>query len=269
MTDAATNLDQLFTRQGAAHRCRIGRDDKGRPYFTQARTCGRCGGAGGSAKWYRTGEVCFDCNGSGTRGTETVKLYTAAELDRLNATAAKRHAKRVAAAEVAAAKAQAEADARRADFETLHGALLAEATRFAERSEFIADVVTKARARASMTEPQADALRAAVERIKARDAQIAASRHVGTVGARIEVAVTVERIGSYERSMFAASWEFETVWITTLRTDDGCAVVVKSPRFKPAQGARGTLRATVKEHANYKGEAQTVVQRPAFKPAEG
>lgn len=51
-------------------------DRNGTKYFYDW-NCPRCGGAGESDNWYRTGRTCFECGGSGRRNTpKTVKEYT-------------------------------------------------------------------------------------------------------------------------------------------------------------------------------------------------
>jgi len=256
----------LFRRFGEPFTGRASRDDKGKPFTTEPRICDRCGGQGGSEAWKFTGYTCFKCGGHRTLGTRVVKLYTAEQLTKVNARAAKAAEKRVAKAAAAAAAAQAEADARRVAFLAEHGALLDRAAPFAESNSFVGDVSRKARERCQLTEGQAVALAEAVARLEAQAAVRAASRHVGTVGERLrDVPVTVERVATFERQSFR-SWATEIVQITTLRTAEGAAIVVKSPTFRPREGERFALTATVKEHGDYKGEAQTIVSRATTKP---
>lgn len=248
----------LFTREGKPHTGAVAQGEKF-PYFVRARQCGRCGGAGASDKWIYTGRTCYDCGGSGTRGTQEVRLYTAEQLAKLNATQAKRVAKKTAVAQAKAEVAQAEAAARAEAFEVEHGALLASVTPYASKSPFVADVVRKARLSSYLTEAQAEALRTTVAKIAANEAAAARSEHVGAVGERIAVEVEVERAASFERKSFRGG--FEQVWIITMRTPEGHVVVSKTPRFCAQKGERFTLKATVKEHAEYRGERQTVVER--------
>jgi hypothetical protein len=247
--------ETLFLREGAAHNGRHHVNAKGQPVFTRERVCGRCGGAGGSDKWAHTGWNCFDCGGSGRRGTETIRLFTQAELDRLNATAAKRRATKLAKLAVIAAEAQAESEARRDAFLAEHGELLTRAEAFAERSDFIRDVTTKARQRNALSDAQAVALAEAVERIVAADAVKAASRHVGTIGERLQAEVTIVR-------SLAFPSQFGVMNITTMRDADGNCLVSKG-RFSGERGERLTIKFTVKEHGEFRGELQTTVQRVA------
>ena len=259
-------MADLFYRSGTPFEGTAQVDSKGRASVTRVRKCSRCGGAGGSSRWAHTGWTCFDCGGNGTRGTETVSLYTADKLAKLNATRDKRLAKKEAAAQAAREAAQAEADARRASFVAEHGALIAKATPFAARNEFIRDVLRKANERADLTPGQADALAAAVARIEANDAKRAASAHVGKVGERCEFTLTVERVNVFDS-------QFGLFYISSMRDQDGNAIVSKG-RFVPSAAHWNRdldkweldptpfkVRATIKGHDCYRDERQTIIER--------
>lgn len=257
-------MTDLFTRYGKPHTGAVSQDPKGRPYFMQARPCSRCGGAGGTEKW--PGWTCYDCGGSGkhVKGPETVRLYTADEVAKLEAGRAKRTAKKQAANDAWAAARKAEADTRREDFVAIYGELLAAAEPYMERSSFVRDVVTKAREQARLSERQEEVLRDTIAKMATQDTQRAASGHVGSPGQRIEVAVTVDRVASFDRPGFRTG-RLETVWIVTMRDAASNAIVSKSVNFRADKGEQFVLRATVKEHGDYRGEKQTVVQRCAAK----
>lgn len=80
-------------------------------------------------------------------------------------------------------------------------------------------------------------------------------RHSGQVGTRSEFSVTVVRVfvydGYYGPSHFV-----------TMVTDDGCCLMSMGA-FKPKVGERLRIKATIKKHDEYRGQAQTVVQRVA------
>src|SRR5262252_218687 len=152
-------MTELFTRHGTAPFAgEVFTNEKGKPVFTEQRPCSRCGGAGGADKWRHTGWTCFDCGGNGRGKVVTARLFTSEEITKLNAAQEKRNATKTAKLAAKAAEAKAEADARAADFEAVHGALMVKAEAFAERSTFIKDVTAKARARNELTEKQATAL---------------------------------------------------------------------------------------------------------------
>ena len=247
--------------------------EKGRPFFTKARPCSRCGGDGGADKWAHTGWTCYGCGGSGTNGTMREPLYRADRLTALNATRAKRDARRVAAYEAKQVVIRAETDQRRAAFEAEHGDVLpwlrAAVQVEAERQDytpeqvegFLPDMLRRAEGQAEWTEAQAAGVRKAMAARQAQEAMRAASQHVGEVGQRLAVAVTVERISTYARAQFGAAWKTETVYIVTMRDDAGNALVSKSPSFCPEKGASLTIKATVKTHTDFRGEAQTDLAR--------
>lgn len=83
------------------------------------------------------------------------------------------------------------------------------------------------------------------------------------MGKRSVFEVVVERINSFDRPAFGYG-RMETVWVVTMREiASGAAIVSKSPAFRREKGARLTIKATVKEHSEYRGELQTIVQRVA------
>lgn len=259
---------EMFTRNGRAVQVA-----EGAKAFSQARKCGRCGGAGGADKWAYTGWTCFDCGGKGIDGTEVIKVYTAEKLAKLNATKAKADAKKAAAAAAKAAQLAAEAAARSEAFLAENAALIARARPYMVSAEgrepgFIERVMTKAIAESKITENQASAVLASIEKIEEAARKRAASGYVGKVGERIEVAVTVERVASWERPKFGASWLTEMFSIVTMRTAEGNAVISKSASFWSEEGRQFTIRATVKELSEYKGEKQTVVARVQVKEAK-
>lgn len=255
-------MTEYFTRDGRTTKHKVRFDEKGNAYFVRDKVCSRCGGAGEADKWAHTGRTCFDCRGRGTVGTETVKLYTADKLAKLNATKAKADAKRQAKRDAIAAKAKAEADARSEAFLAEHAALI-EAAKPHMNDAFIADVMNRALAKNLITEKQAAAVQTAIAKIEAERTKRAASGHVGEVGKRIEIAVTVERIAHYVRPSFAG-YGTETVAIITMRDSAGNAIVSKSSSFRAEKDEAFTIRATVKEHGEYNGEKQTIVQRVAI-----
>lgn len=255
-------MNQLFTRNGHP----IGnvlRDDAGKPYAMVPRSCSRCGGAGRSDKWAHTGFTCFDCGGSGDHqnGPLRSRLYTADEIAKLDASKAKRTAKRVAAADEKRAIEQAAADARRGAFMDQHKALFLRCEPYVSRSEFVRDVIERAKSRCEISEGQVAAIETTVAKMAAGDARRAASDYVGQVGAKVEMAVTVERVSSYERPRFNAAWLTEMVHVTTLRDENGNALVVKSPAFYVAEGSNISIKGTVKDHTTYRDERQTVLTR--------
>lgn len=252
----------LFYRDGSPFTGDARTENGKKFWIVRRRRCGRCGGAGGSSKWQHTGWTCYDCGGACYRGTEEVPLYTAEKLAKLNVAAEKREAKRVALAAEKSAIAEAEAAARREVFEAAHGEFLNRAETILAGDEVAVDVIARARVAAKISEPQVALLTTKIERAEERARAAAASSWIGKVGDRIEAAVKVEREASYERTAYGRWGAAETVWIMTMVDEHGNQIVSKSPNFRPTVGETITLRATVKEHSEYRGIKQTVVQRP-------
>lgn len=76
------------------------------------------------------------------------------------------------------------------------------------------------------------------------------------VGKRIEAEVTVLRQAYFDSF-------YGTVYITTMVDTDGHSLVVKSGSFNPVVGKKMRIKATIKDHDEYKGVPQTVIQRVA------
>jgi hypothetical protein len=77
---------------------------------------------------------------------------------------------------------------------------------------------------------------------------------IGAPGERIHVKAVVVRVASYNT-------DYGRKYITTLVTDGGVCIVVKSTSFIQEVGDNLEFKATVKEHSEYKEQQQTVVQR--------
>ena len=83
--------------------------------------------------------------------------------------------------------------------------------------------------------------------------------YFGEVKKRYEFNVTVTKSISF------MSYDYygreETKFITTMVTDQGYCLVVFSTAFYPEVGEKMKVKATVKNHKEYDGQAQTIVQR--------
>lgn len=257
-----SDLPALFFRDGRPFTGRAGVTLSGKPFTSEVRRCGRCGGVGGSENWRHTGWTCFDCNGSGRGPTVELPLYTAEQVAKLDAALAKRHATAQRKADASAAKLQAESDARRAAFEAAHGDVLGWLRSLDLREDgFLSDMRRVATERAQWTDAQAAAVYTARERAQARAEVAAASHHVGTLGERLRgLVVTVERLHSFTRPAFRGFGE-DVVYIVTMRDAAGNCIVSKSQSFAAQVGERLTIDATVKDHGDFRGQAQTTIER--------
>lgn len=87
--------------------------------------------------------------------------------------------------------------------------------------------------------------------------------HAGEIKQRKVWDVTVLRCAEFKRPMYGAPWRTERVYITTMIDKaTGACLVVKSPNFGPvSEGEEMKIKATVVDHGDYKGQAQTLLQR--------
>jgi len=81
---------------------------------------------------------------------------------------------------------------------------------------------------------------------------------VGTIGKRQQFSATVTRKSYYDGF-------YGRTYIVTMVTDDGVCLVSKSASFCPKMGEKLNFAATVKEFSEYRGQAQTVIQRISVK----
>lgn len=238
---------ELFTREGKLVTPNAGSPEK--PAYRYIDLCYRCGGKGGSQAWAYTGYYCYLCRGTGKSLEKTVPLYTAEKLAKLQAAEEKRYAAKLAKAE---AKAKAEAVERQQRIE----AMLAEHADFIAKlrsldGEFWVGFRDSFFVRAEAPTERQIAL---VEAEVAKRAANAASGHFGTVGEKITITATIERIIRLD-SQWGANW------INILRSGANVASY-KGQVDLGCEGDTVTLTATVADHTEYKGTKQTILKRP-------
>ncbi len=85
--------------------------------------------------------------------------------------------------------------------------------------------------------------------------------YIGTEGRREVFEAVVIRVYDFTRPGFGWNARPETCYITTLVTAEGACLITFSAAFAPAEGDTVKIKATVKKHDEYKGQAQTVLQR--------
>ena len=130
MTDLEIAITK--TEQRRRQRVYIKTDRNGTKYYSQPKSCPRCGGAGGSSMWAYTGWNCYECGGSGTLGTEIVKEYTPEYQAKLDA---RREAKAEAARRVwEAEEAKREAERKEREAEAAKRKAEAEAAEMARKA---------------------------------------------------------------------------------------------------------------------------------------
>lgn len=250
MTNAATKSAKTTIRdnEGAiAYLAEIGHaytltETARGPVVVEKHFCARCGGAG-VLECYRgvNGGVCFKCNGFNSRETvHTPIVDYARRVKREEARAAKRlrdMPKKIAALEAKEAARQE--------------ALLAGQRRWCE-----------AQGHGSITFAELDAKRAAE-----RAAKIAASGHVGAVGEKLTIEVTHTRAVFWDTAygmqgiyFFQDAAGNILAWRTTNGLFDETGMQIGQTE-RETKTIKLTIKATVKEHGEYKGAKQTSILR--------
>lgn len=206
-------------------------DKNGTRYFEEVVECWKCNGSGvyswGPNACYCG--ACYACSGRGSRLIKT-KEYTPEHAAKLEAAREKRRLARVAGAQEAEAKRQAEIDARNK----------AQAEREAEWAR-----------------------------------EKAASNFVGVVGDKLDAVVKVSFEADYELPSFTG-YGVRIVHVYGMKDEQGNTliwktgahlVIEKVDEFNRIQssfahkGDRVRIKATIKEHSEYKGEKQTLLTR--------
>ena len=245
---------------------------KGMAKHSYVPRCSRCGGAGGSDKWKFTGWTCFDCGGSGRGPKRTESLYTAERLAKLNAAQAKREIVRATKSKIEEDRRIAERREKWQAFRNEHSALVEVLARHAERQEeglenvnaFLADLGHKMQKYGSLSAAQIEAAENSIATIEAEQKEREQSQHIGRVGERITVILTVEHIVTMEGFNPVPGYGRTACYcyLSLCRDNAGNRVVYKGSHTLCAKGGKITVKATVKDHSEYKGERQTVIARP-------
>lgn len=253
-------MTQLFTRQGVEFTGTVETNEAGKPVRYVNVSCDRCHVIGGQRLWVmgmengrpysKTGFSCWTCGNTGVRKTVAERLYTDAELVRLNKSASTRAARKAEADRVAREQFEAARAAKDAEFRAANAEFIAKLAALdgefwdGFRESFLSRAVAP-------TERQIELVNTEV----AKRAANAASGFVGAVGDKVTLTVTVERIVGFKTA-------FGNQYIYICRTDGGNIVTYKGTAHIAGTGETVTLIATVKEHTVYNGAKQTVIQRP-------
>lgn len=254
-------MTKLFTRLGDEFTGTVAFNDSGKPMRYVDVKCDRCHVINGQRLWVmgtingqpysHTGFDCWTCGNSGVRRTAQERLYTEVELARVNKAAATRAARkaetdRIAREQFEAARAAKDAAFRAANAEFI-GKLIQLDGEFWDgfRNSFFERMTAP-------TERQA----ALVETALAKLAANAGSKHIGRVGDKVELTITVERIIVLESQLYG------TNFITIGRAADGSVITYKGRVDIGGKGETTKIKATIKAHELYNGVKQTAIQRP-------
>lgn len=267
-------------------------DKNGTKYYADY-TCDRCGGVGGSDVWNYTGWTCYKCNGSGKQiNPRIVKEYTEEYSLKLEERRKKREEKK---------RLQ-----RIKEFEENFDELVRKQG-FNENGEIyvvigntfdIKDELKKAGARyrndihwyflekqdtyetitlhyseclnvyheyGTMSWKSTEEIQALINRKLPRDN---VSEYVGKIGERINIIATIVKVYDYEVLNYVG-YGTDMKSIVTFEDENGnCLVWKKSSFFEFQEGTKVNLVGTIKEHSEYKGIKQTLLQRCKVKEIE-
>ena len=264
------------------------RTDKNGTKIYHDYTCPRCGGMGGSDKWAYTGWTCYDCGGSGrARKPEIIKVYTPEYRAKLDERARKR-AEKKQAERVAEFNSNRLGIAQKYGFNP-EGKIYVVIGNTYEIREELKEAGAKYRGginwyfleeqdkypTVELTYEECLNIYPEYGTISWKDLiEVQAvlnskipteedpSQYVGQVGERLDVIVTFKKRSTYEIPSYAG-WGTDMVGINVFRDDAGNCFIWKSTSafFNIPEGEKVRLRGTVKEHTDYKGTKQTVLQR--------
>lgn len=256
-------------------------DKNGTKYWADS-TCPKCGGSGYiSAYYYNAQGVCFLCGGNGYHETHW-KEYTPEYQAKLTE-------RRLAKARKAAPEKNAKF-LRQAGFSEDGRAWIVTGNTYEIKDELkaagckwhnligwhfdhaengfscfelsIDEITTKSRADEYIWEDY-DFIAAYIKDLKVKNAPKTGSEYVGEVGSKLELAVTLKRVFTYETHY---SYAGELAYIYKFADAEGNTITWKTSKFfEIGEGWTGLIAGTVKEHSEYRGDKQTVLTRCKLK----
>lgn len=256
-------MTQLFTRSGTEYTGEVKTSLKGKPTYTYKVSCNRCCEINGQRMWImgiengrpysHTGFDCWACGNTGFTSIKTAPLYTAEQLAKLDAAADKRQVARQAKYQAEQAKVAAERAEKEAAYRAQHADFLAKIATLCtgNGSDFwdrmAADLLMAFRSPSKRQIALVDG-----ELVKRQ--QNATSVHIGTIGDRIEIEGTIERVVSVKT-------QFGIMNVNVIRCANGNVVVYRG-NYLGSKSEPVHMMATIAEHTEYNGIKQTIVQRP-------
>jgi hypothetical protein len=145
-----------------------------------------------------------------------------------------------------------------------NSALAARLDAYTGTNDFLLSMIERLGYWGTLSEKQAEAAESCFATIARLDAARATSQHIGAVGDKVTVTLTINRLVILEG-------HYGTTFIYICEDKSGNTVVYKGTSstfaFTPDGGPRGkghslTVKATVKDHTEYQGVKQTLIQRP-------
>jgi hypothetical protein len=251
---------KLFTRQGVEFTSTVETNDAGKAVHYVAIACDRCHVINGQRLWImgiengrpysKTGFDCWTCGNTGVRRTTQERLYTEVELARANKSAVTRATRKAEKERIAREQAEKERSAKNAQFLTDNADFIKKLDTL--DGDFWISFRKSFMQRATAPTERQIAL---VEGEIAKRGENASSAFIGTVGEKVTLTVTVERV-----IVMNSCWG--TTYIRIARTSEGNVVTYKGSASIGNEGEVTKIKATVKDHVIYNGVNQTVIQRP-------
>ena len=136
-----------------------------------------------------------------------------------------------------------------------HSALAARLDAYTGTNDFLLSMIERLGYWGTLSGNQTEAAESCFATIDRLEAARATSQHVGAVGDKITLTITVERIIVLES-------QFGTNFITIARDGAGNAITYKGRTDIGGKGDTTTVKASIKDHTVYNGIKQTVIQRP-------
>ena len=211
-------------------------------------------GSVAGAKQFKVGCDCVAKTGWGIdRFLEVRAAHTRARREE---GVAKRRAARQA--QVAAERAQRQADRLEATqaWRDANSAVLARLTAYEGSNEFLRSFTATLAQWGALTPRQLEAVESCFAVIDRTEAARANSQHIGNVGDKVTLTITVERIVVLKSEFYGDNY------ITIARDEQGNTITYKGRVNLGEKGDTNTVKASVKEHTVYNGIKQTVIQRP-------
>ena len=161
-------------------------------------------------------------------------------------------------AQIEAERAQRAADRQEATqaWRDANSAVVARLTAYEGSNEFLRSFTATLAQWGALTPRQLEAVESCFAVIDRTEAARANSQHIGAVGDKVTLTITVERIVVLKSEFYGDNY------ITIARDEQGNTITYKGRVDIGSKGDTNTIKASVKEHTVYNGIKQTVIQRP-------
>lgn len=206
------------------------------------------------AKQFKVGCDCVAKTGWGI--DSFLEVRAAHTRARRQEGAAKRRAARQA--QVVAERAQRQAERMEAGqaWREANSVVLARLTAYEGSNEFLNSFTATLAQWGTLTPRQLEAVESCFATIDRLEAARLNSKHIGAVGDKATMTLTIERIIVLESQFYGVNY------ITIAQDEHGNVVTYKGRTDIGNKGDITTVKASIKEHTEYRGVAQTVIQRP-------